>query len=92
LIEHGTNRDIAAIIVEPVQGRGGNVVPPPGFLRAVRQVAHDVGALFIADEMITGFFRTGPPFAFMHEDCIPDILIMGKGFGNGYPISGIATS
>jgi 4-aminobutyrate aminotransferase-like enzyme len=92
LIEHGTNRDIAAIIVEPVQGRGGNIVPPAGFLRAVRQVAHDVGALFIADEMITGFYRTGPAFAFMHEDCLPDILIMGKGFGNGYPISGIATS
>lgn len=92
MIEHGTNRDIAAIIVEPVQGRGGNVVPPPGFLRAVREVAHDVGALFIADEMITGFYRTGPAFAFMHEDCTPDILIMGKGFGNGYPISGIATT
>lgn len=90
MIEHGTNRDIAAIIVEPVQGRGGNIVPPPGFLRAVRDVAHDVGALFISDEMITGFYRTGPAFAFMHEECVPDILIMGKGFGNGYPISGIA--
>lgn len=92
MIEHGTNRDIAAIIVEPVQGRGGNIVPPDGFLRAVRQVARDVGALFIADEMITGFYRTGPAFAFMHEDCVPDILIMGKGFGNGYPISGVATT
>jgi 4-aminobutyrate aminotransferase-like enzyme len=92
MIEHGTNRDIAAIIVEPVQGRGGNVVPPPGFLRAVREVAHEVGALFIADEMITGFYRTGPAFAFMHEDCVPDILVMGKGFGNGYPISGVATT
>lgn len=90
MIAHGTNRDIAAIIVEPVQGRGGNVVPPPGFLRLVRDVAHDIGALFIADEMITGFYRTGPAFAFMDEDCLPDILIMGKGFGNGYPISGIA--
>lgn len=92
MIEHGTNRDIAAIIVEPVQGRGGNIVPPPGFLRAVREVAHEVGALFIADEMITGFYRTGPAFAFMHEECVPDILVMGKGFGNGYPISGIATT
>ena len=92
MIEHGTNRDIAAIIVEPVQGRGGNIVPPPGFLRAVREVAHEIGALFIADEMITGFYRTGPAFAFMHEDCVPDILIMGKGFGNGYPISGVVTT
>ena len=92
MIAHGTNRDIAAIIVEPVQGRGGNIVPPPGFLRAVRDVAREVGALFICDEMITGFYRTGPAFAFMHEDCVPDILIMGKGFGNGYPISGVATT
>jgi 4-aminobutyrate aminotransferase-like enzyme len=92
MIAHGTNRDIAAIIVEPVQGRGGNVVPPVGFLRAVRDVAHEIGALFIADEMITGLYRTGPAFAFMHEDCTPDILIMGKGMGNGYPVSGIATT
>ena len=92
MIEHGTNRDIAAIIVEPVQGRGGNIVPPSGFLRAVRDVAHEVGALFIADEMITGFYRTGPPFAFMREECEPDILIVGKGMGNGYPMSGVVTT
>jgi 4-aminobutyrate aminotransferase-like enzyme len=90
-IEHGTNREIAAIIVEPVQGRGGNVVPPPGFLVEVQAVARDLGALLIVDEMITGFYRTGKPFAFMHEEGVePDILIMGKGFGNGYPVSGIA--
>src|SRR5919202_4165704 len=92
MILHGTNRDIAAIIVEPVQGRGGNVVPPPGFLRAVRDLAHEVGALFICDEMITGFYRTGTPFAFMQEDIVPDILVMGKGFGNGFPVSGVATT
>jgi 4-aminobutyrate aminotransferase / (S)-3-amino-2-methylpropionate transaminase / 5-aminovalerate transaminase len=89
---HGTNRDIAAIIVEPVQGRGGNVVPPRGFLRAVKEVAHELGALFICDEMITGFYRTGPAFAFMEDDATPDILIMGKGFGNGFPISGVVTT
>ncbi len=89
---HGTNRDIAAVIVEPVQGRGGNVVPPPGFLHAVKEAAHELGALFICDEMITGFYRTGPAFAFMHDDATPDILIMGKGFGNGFPISGVVTT
>lgn len=92
MIVHGTNRDIAAIIVEPVQGRGGNVVPPVGFLRAVREVAREIGALFISDEMITGFYRTGTPFAFMQEDIVPDILVMGKGFGNGFPVSGVATT
>lgn len=91
-IAHGSNREIAAIIVEPVQGRGGNVVPPPGFLREVQAVAREMGALLIVDEMITGFYRTGTPFAFMQEEGVePDILVMGKGFGNGYPISGIAT-
>jgi 4-aminobutyrate aminotransferase / (S)-3-amino-2-methylpropionate transaminase / 5-aminovalerate transaminase len=89
---HGTNKDIAAIIVEPVQGRGGNIVPPPGFLRAVKEVAHELGALFISDEMITGFYRTGPAFAFMEDDATPDILIMGKGFGNGFPLSGVVTT
>jgi 4-aminobutyrate aminotransferase-like enzyme len=92
MIVHGTNRDIAAIIMEPVQGRGGNVVPPFGFLGAVRELAREIGALFICDEMITGFYRTGTPFAFMHEDIVPDILIMGKGFGNGFPVSGVATT
>jgi 4-aminobutyrate aminotransferase/4-aminobutyrate aminotransferase/(S)-3-amino-2-methylpropionate transaminase len=90
-VEHGSNREIAAIIVEPVQGRGGNIVPPPGFLREVQQAARDLNALLIVDEMITGFCRTGSFFGFMHEDGVePDILIMGKGFGNGFPISGVA--
>jgi 4-aminobutyrate aminotransferase/(S)-3-amino-2-methylpropionate transaminase len=89
-IIHGTNRDIAAIIIEPVQGRGGNIVPVPGFLREVQAVAREVGALLIVDELITGFGRTGLPFACMHEGVVPDILVLGKGFGNGYPISGLA--
>ena len=90
-IEHGTNREIAAIIVEPVQGRGGNVVPPPGFLAEIQKVAREIGALLIVDEMITGFYRTGKAFGFMHDEGVePDIVVMGKGFGNGYPISGVA--
>jgi 4-aminobutyrate aminotransferase/(S)-3-amino-2-methylpropionate transaminase len=90
-IEHGTNREIAAIIVEPVQGRGGNIVPPPGFLLEVQKVARDVGALLIVDEMITGFYRTGKAFGHLHDEGVePDILVMGKGFGNGFPISGVA--
>ncbi len=90
-VEHGSNREIAAIIVEPVQGRGGNIVPPVGFLREVQKAARDLKALLIVDEMITGFCRTGRFFGFQHEDGVePDILIMGKGFGNGFPISGIA--
>jgi 4-aminobutyrate aminotransferase-like enzyme len=92
-VEHGSNREVAAIIVEPVQGRGGNIVPPAGFLQEVQAAARDLGALLIVDEMITGFYRTGRPFAFMHEAGVtPDILIMGKGFANGFPVSGVATT
>src|SRR5205807_1578788 len=79
----------AAIIVEPIQGTAGNVVPPPGYLRALRLLADELGALLICDEMITGFGRTGKMFAIEHEDVIPDVITIGKGFGGGFPMSGI---
>lgn len=84
-----TANDLAAIIVEPIQGTAGNVVPPPGYLRALQQVAERRGALLICDEMITGFGRTGKMFAVEHEGIVPDILTVGKGFGAGFPMSGV---
>lgn len=84
-----TTNDIAAIIVEPIQGTAGNVVPPPGYLRGLRAVADELGALLICDEMITGFGRTGTWFAVEHDGVVPDILLVGKGFGGGFPLSGI---
>ena len=83
---------IAAFLIEPIQGTNGNVVPPPGFLKAVQEIAKEEGALIIADEMITGFGRTGKMFAVEHEDLVPDIITVGKGMGNGFPVSGLISS
>jgi 4-aminobutyrate aminotransferase / (S)-3-amino-2-methylpropionate transaminase / 5-aminovalerate transaminase len=84
-----TTNDVAAIIVEPIQGTAGNIVPPPGYLRELRAYATEIGALLICDEMITGFGRTGKMFASEHDAVVPDVLLVGKGFGGGFPVSGI---
>lgn len=82
----------AAIVIEPIQGTAGNIVPPPGFLREVREVAREYGALLIADEMITGFGRTGKLFGCNHDDVIPDIMTLGKGMASGYPVSALVST
>ncbi len=92
VIEEKTAGRPAAIIVEPIQGTAGNIVPPPGFLRAVHAVAHEYGALFMADEMITGFGRTGKIFGCNHEDVIPDIMTLGKGMAAGFPVSAVVST
>ena len=88
-IDVETTRNVAAIIVEPIQGTAGNVIPPRGYLTELRRLADDLGALLICDEMITGFGRTGKMFAIEHEGVVPDVLLVGKGFGGGFPMSGI---
>ena len=88
-IELETAGDLAAVIVEPIQGTAGNIVPPAGYLRLLHDVADRLGALLICDEMITGFGRTGRMFAVEHEGLVPDILTVGKGFGAGFPMSGV---
>ncbi len=88
-IELETANNVAAIIVEPIQGTAGNVVPPAGYLGMLRRLADEIGALLICDEMLTGFGRTGKMFAIEHEGVLPDILTVGKGFGGGFPMSGI---
>jgi len=88
-IQLETTRDVAAILVEPIQGTAGNVVPPPGYLKLLRELADELGALLICDEMITGFGRTGKMFAIEHESVLPDVLTVGKGFGGGFPMSGV---
>jgi 4-aminobutyrate aminotransferase-like enzyme len=92
LIEEKAPERLAAIILEPVQGTAGNLVPPSGFLTAVRAIAHQHGALFIADEMITGFGRTGRMFGVDHEGVVPDVMTVGKGMGGGFPVSAIISS
>jgi 4-aminobutyrate aminotransferase/(S)-3-amino-2-methylpropionate transaminase len=78
---------VGAVIVEPVQGRGGERVPPPGFLRALRERCDREGWLLIADEVYTGCGRTGRFFACEHEGVAPDLLCVGKGLAGGMPLS-----
>ncbi len=92
MLKRETTGSVAAIILEPIQGTNGNVIPPAGFFRGVKDIAKEIGAVFISDEMITGFGRTGKMFGCDHEGVIPDIMTIGKGFGGGYPVSGVVTS
>ena len=81
--------DVAAFVVEPVLGEGGYVVPPDGFLPALRELADRHGILLIVDEVQTGFGRTGRFFATEWTDAAPDVVIMAKGIASGLPLSGI---
>ena len=92
MLKRETTGSVAAIILEPVQGTNGNVIPPAGFFKGVRELAQEIGSAFISDEMITGFGRTGRMFGCDHEDAIPDIMTIGKGFGGGFPVSGVVTT
>jgi len=76
-----------AVIVEPVQGRGGVRIPPEGFLAQVAERTREAGALLILDEVFTGFGRTGRIFGFEHEGVVPDLLCLGKALGGGLPLS-----
>jgi acetylornithine/succinyldiaminopimelate/putrescine aminotransferase len=79
--------DVAAFIVEPVQGEGGVVVPPTDYLRRAADACHAAGALLIADEIQTCIGRTGRWFAVEHSGVVPDILTIGKGIGGGFPLA-----
>jgi 4-aminobutyrate aminotransferase/(S)-3-amino-2-methylpropionate transaminase len=92
VIRYQTAGEIAAIIVEPIQGTAGNVIPPDGFLRAIQSVARDHGALLFADEMITGFGRTGAMWGCDHDGVVPDIMTVGKGVGGGFPLAGVVST
>lgn len=79
-------KGVAAIVVEPIQGEGGYVVPPPGFLKDLRAVCDKHGILLICDEVQSGVGRTGKMFACEHEGIEPDIITVAKGLGSGMPI------
>jgi acetylornithine/N-succinyldiaminopimelate aminotransferase len=83
---------VAAVIVEPVQGEGGVQMSPPGYLQALSRLCREHGALFIADEVQTGFCRTGSFFAVDAAGVSPDILTMGKGIAGGFPFAAFAVS
>lgn len=79
--------DIGALFVEPLQGRGGCVVPPQGWLASLRALCSERGILLVFDEIYTGFGRTGAWFAALHEQVVPDIMCVGKAMANGFPVS-----
>lgn len=78
---------IGAILVEPIQGRGGEILPPPGFLPLLRRICDAHGLLLILDEIYTGFNRTGALFACEHSGVVPDVICLGKGLTSGFPLS-----
>ena len=79
--------NLAALIVEPIQSRGGIVIPPDDYLGGLRTICDELGILLVFDEIYTGFGRTGAWFACMHERVTPDIICVGKALGSGFPIS-----
>ena len=81
--------NVAAMVVEPVQGEGGVVVPAPGFLPALAKFAEIHGIVFVADEIQTGFARTGTWFACEHEGVVPDLVTIAKGLAGGLPLSAV---
>ena len=81
--------NVAAILIEPIQGEGGFIVPPKGFLPALSKYSTDNGILFIADEVQTGFARTGNMFAVEHENVVPDMVVTAKGIAGGLPLAGV---
>ncbi len=83
---HSDNKNIVAILVEPVQGEGGIHVPQTGYLKALREICDNNKWLLMLDEIQTGIGRTGQWFAFQHENILPDVLTLAKALGNGMPI------
>ena len=88
-LKAAVTRDVAALVLEPVQGEGGVQVPPPGYLKAARDVAHDAGALLVLDEIQTGFARTGTFWAHQQEGVTPDVLCFAKSVAGGLPMGGV---
>src|ERR1700689_2624939 len=81
--------NVAAVIIEPIQGEGGFVVPPEGFLAGLAEFCRENGIVFIADEIQTGFSRTGDSFACEHEGVVPDLITPAKGIAGGLPLAGV---
>jgi len=87
------DEDTVAVLLEPIQGEGGVIIPPEGYLRDVRTLCNGENVLMLADEIQSGLARTGRTFACDHEDVVPDMYILGKALGGGlYPVSAVAAN
>jgi len=91
VIRFATSADVAAFIAEPVMGEGGIIVPPRNYFKEVKKILDQHGILFIADEVQSGFGRTGKMFAYEHYGVNPDILVTAKGIADGFPLSAFTT-
>src|SRR5271165_6850652 len=91
IVKFATSNDVAAFIAEPVMGEGGIIVPPPNYFKEVKKVLDQHGILFIADEVQSGFARTGKMFAIEHYGVVPDILVTAKGIADGFRLSAYTT-
>jgi 4-aminobutyrate aminotransferase / (S)-3-amino-2-methylpropionate transaminase / 5-aminovalerate transaminase len=91
VIRFATSGDVAAFIAEPVMGEGGIIVPPLNYFQEVKKILDRYGILFIADEVQSGFARTGKMFAIEHFGIVPDILVTAKGIADGFPLSAFTT-
>jgi 4-aminobutyrate aminotransferase/(S)-3-amino-2-methylpropionate transaminase len=90
LVEKQVGADnVACVVIEPIQGEGGFVVPAPGFLAALSRWCTDNGAVFVADEIQSGFARTGDWFACDHEGVVPDLVTTAKGIAGGLPLAAV---
>ena len=92
-LEAAIDDSTVAVLLEPIQGEGGVVIPPEGYLQSVRALCNRTNTLMVADEIQSGLARTGRTFACDHEDVTPDIYVLGKALGGGlYPVSAIAAN
>ncbi|MFM9106999.1 MAG: aspartate aminotransferase family protein [Chloroflexota bacterium] len=89
--QQSANR-VAGIVVEPIQGWAGSIVPHDSFMPALRALCDELGLLLMADEVLVGMGRTGKMFCVDHWNVVPDLLTTGKGFGNGFPVTGVLIS
>jgi 4-aminobutyrate aminotransferase-like enzyme len=89
-LDKGTVHSVAAFVLEPIQGWGGSVMPPDDFFPKLRALCDETGTLLMADEVLTGMGRCGKWLCMEHWDVVPDVVSIGKGFGNGFPVTAVA--
>jgi 4-aminobutyrate aminotransferase-like enzyme len=92
VLREETSGRVAGIVLEPIQGWAGSVVPPDGWIQEIRALCDEFGILLMADEVLTCMARTGKMFAMEHWDTVPDVMTLGKGFGNGFPVTAMLVS
>ncbi len=92
VIKEETSGRVAAIVLEPIQGWAGSTVPPDGYMQALREFCTERGILLFADEVLTCMARTGRMFCVEHWDVVPDVMTLGKGLGNGFPVTAMLVS